>query len=158
MFSTCNHWSQISLPPVSVNWLEHLFWIYYSLAELFFDIGRFDYANTHIERAKSNAINSPYLSGRAMELQAWFWYKEGRFEDAKSEALRAADVFEKIGATRELKHSRCILQAIDAAINKPATSDEDSDGELLEILPPPTPADFLLSAQSTVKHEFFHQR
>ena len=97
----------------SSNWFVHLFWIYHSLAFLFSEQGRFDDANTHIERAKSQMVNHPYRLARAMELQAWIWYEEGRFEDAKSEALRAVDVFEKVGAAKDVEYCRRFLQRID---------------------------------------------
>ena len=120
----------------SFSWFGHLFWTHYSLARLFSEQGRFDDANTHVKRAKSNVFNSPYLLGRAMELQARFWYKEGRFEDAKSEALRAVDIFEKIGATKDVEDCRATLRSIKGAMDEQATSDEDSDGELFETVPP----------------------
>ena len=48
-----------------------------------------------------------------MELQARIWYEEGRLEEAESEALRAADVFEKLGATEELEICRELLGDIE---------------------------------------------
>jgi tetratricopeptide (TPR) repeat protein len=56
----------------SFNWHDQLFWIHYSLAELFLDEGRFDDAHAHVERAKSHAVDNAYYLGRAMELQARF--------------------------------------------------------------------------------------
>ena len=79
----------------SFDWRGSPFGIHYSLAELFFNQGRSDDAHTHIKRAKAHAVNNRYLLARAMGLQAEFWYKEGRFEDAKSEALRAVDVMRR---------------------------------------------------------------
>ena len=67
---------------------------------MFFGENRFDDAHAHVERAKSHATNRPYNFGRAMELQAWFWYKRHMLEEAKSEALLATNVFEKIGAAK----------------------------------------------------------
>ena len=95
------------------NLHDRLFWINYSLAELFLGEKRFDNVHAHIESAKSHAINSPYQLGRAMDLQARIWFKEGKLEEAKSEFLRATDVFEKLGATRELKVCREALQTIE---------------------------------------------
>ena len=97
----------------SFNWHNVLFWNNYGLAGLFFDQNRFDDAHAHVERAKSHAIGDSYLLGRALELQARFWYRECRFEEAKSEALRAAGVFEGIGATRDVDGCKAILQNIE---------------------------------------------
>jgi hypothetical protein len=33
-----------------------------------------------------------------MELQAQIWYKQDRLEEARSEALRAIDIYQKLGA------------------------------------------------------------
>ena len=86
-----------------------------------------------------------------MGLQARIWYQEGRFEEAKSEALRAVDIFEKLGAAADLKQCREFLKRIEDAINESATSGKDSDGELLETAPPPACSNLLLSAQSTIE-------
>ena len=98
------------------NWYNILFWNNYSLAELFFDEHRFDDAHTHIERAKSHAVNDSYLLGRAMELRAEFWYEERKFEEAKSEVLRAVDVYEGIGSTKDVEDCKAILRVIEEEI------------------------------------------
>jgi len=54
----------------SFNWHDHLFGAYYSLAALSLLEGRFDNANTHVELAKSHAVNSAYNLGGATGLQA----------------------------------------------------------------------------------------
>ena len=95
------------------NWQGELFWIHYSLAELFFDEGRFDDAHSHIEDAKFYAIDDAHYTGHTLQLQAQFWCKERRFEEAKSEALRAADAYETVGATKEVGRCRDILRYID---------------------------------------------
>ncbi|KAF9648060.1 TPR-like protein [Thelephora ganbajun] len=95
------------------NWDEQLFWIHDSLALLLFIQGRFDDAHVHIERAKSHAINDPYYLGRAMESQARFWYKQRRFKKAKSEALHAANVFERLGAADDLERCGVLLRDVD---------------------------------------------
>ena len=65
----------------------HLSWNSYSLAQLFPGENRFDDAHVHIDRVKSHAAGDPYrlLVGRAMELQAEFWYKNHRLGEAKFE-------------------------------------------------------------------------
>jgi hypothetical protein len=62
------------------------------MADMFSKESRFDAAHDHIERAKSHADNA-YCLGRAMELQANFWFKQGMFEEAKLEASCAVDVY-----------------------------------------------------------------
>ena len=82
------------------------------LANLFFDQGRFDDAHAHIERAKSHAVDDPYLLGSMMWRQATFWRVQGRFKEAKSEALCAICAFEKAGASKEVEDIREFLQEI----------------------------------------------
>ena len=95
------------------HWHDQLFWNHFSLAELFFEQGKLDEALSHVERAKLNAVNDPYLLGRAMELQARFWYHERMVEAAKSEALQAVDLFEELGATKYLRRSKLLLRWIE---------------------------------------------
>ena len=106
----------------SFNWENQLFWNNHSLAELLFGENRFDDAHAHVERARLHAINDPYYLARAMKLQAQFWYEEGRFEEAKSEVLRAIDAFEKLGAAKDMDHCRTTLRNIEEAINRSAVS------------------------------------
>jgi len=98
------------------NWDYQLFWNHYALAEVFFGEAEFDNAHLHIERAKSHANNDPYRLGRAMQLQTWFWYNRGMLEEAKSEALSAVDLFERLGATKELKVCKVTLRNIEEAL------------------------------------------
>ena len=94
----------------SPGWHHPLFWTNYSLAWLFLDEGRFDDAQAHVDRAKSHAVDDAYKLGRAMEMQVKVWYGQHRVEEARSEALRAADIYERLGATTALKRCRGLLQ------------------------------------------------
>jgi len=96
----------------SLNSHDLSFWIHYVMAILFCDEDRFDDAHAHVEQAKSHTVNDPYKMGRAMGLQAWVWYKQHRLEEARSEALRAVDVFEKLGAARAMENCRGLLRDI----------------------------------------------
>ena len=126
---------------------HHLFWINFSLAMLFFDEKRFDDAHVHVERVKSHTINSPYYLGRAMELQAILWCKERKLEEAKCEALGAIDVFERLGAAKDLKRCRATLRNIEKETERPVTS-----GELSETVPLPTSVNSPFSARGTTRH------
>jgi len=117
-----NHFEKALGIASSSSWNDLLFWIHHNLVELFVDEDRFDDAQAAIERAKSHAIDNTYFLGRAMHLQAEVWYRQGRFEEAKSETLRAADVHEKLGAARDLEFCRDLLQDIEEEIQKPDTS------------------------------------
>jgi tetratricopeptide (TPR) repeat protein len=116
----------------SFNWHDFLFWIHYELAKLFHNEGRLDDAHAHIERAKSHTVNSTQNLGNAMELQARVWYEQHRLEEAKSEALRAAQVYERLGAAKKVERCRKLLQDIEKEPNTPVASGQsDVDCELL---------------------------
>ena len=98
----------------SLNIGDELFWINDSLATLFIGEEKFEDAQTHVDHARVHTVNDPYLLAYAMDRQAGVWFGQGRFEEARSEALRALDVFEKLGATHDAKSVRQRLQRIDA--------------------------------------------
>jgi len=107
----------------SFNWHESLFWVHHDLAQVFSDEDGFDDAHAHIEQAESHAVDNAYKLGRAMELQANFWYKQRQFEEAKSEVLRAVNAYEKVGATRDVEYCRVLLQKIQQELNSSNTLD-----------------------------------
>ena len=102
----------------SFHWQFQQFWIHYSLAAVFLNQGKFDDAHTHIGHAKPHVVNDDvYLLGHAMKLEAWFWYQQNRLEEAKSEALNAISVFEKLGAMKDVGECREFLQQIGSRTN-----------------------------------------
>jgi tetratricopeptide (TPR) repeat protein len=102
------------------NWHYMLFWIHYDLAELFGNGGELDDESAHIEQAKSYAVDGgmQYELGRATEMQAEVWYRELRLEDAKSEALDALQIYEKLGLAEDVSRCRRILQQVERATNR----------------------------------------
>jgi tetratricopeptide (TPR) repeat protein len=123
------------------NWHSILFWIHYGLAELFGEGTELDNERAHIEQAKSHAVDGAmqYELGRAMLMQAEVWFRQLRFEDAKSEALDAVQIFEKLGSEEALRHCRRLLQKVEQGIKKRSTR---PPGELLITTPRPMPVDF----------------
>jgi tetratricopeptide (TPR) repeat protein len=103
----------------SFNWHDQLLWIHYSLSNLAFNEGRFDDAHTHLKHAKSHAVNNAYRLGQIVEQQAWFWYSQQKFEEARSAALHAADIHERLGATKDAESCRDLLRKIDRATERP---------------------------------------
>ena len=101
------------------------------LAQLFADEYGFDDAHTHIERATLYTLNSndTHLLVHAMWLQAGFWYRRHRFEEARSEPLGALEVFEKLGAAVGVEGVREFLREIDQD-----AFETDDDSELLETM------------------------
>ena len=97
----------------SLRAVDQLFLAHYSLADLFSEEGRSNDANAHIDQAKSHAVNNPYDLACASQLQAIIWDKQHMSEEAKSEALRALGVFEKLGATDCVEDIRELLERID---------------------------------------------
>ena len=117
-----NHFKTALRIASSLNWHDGQFWNHYSLAELFSKQGNFSDAQIHIEHAKSHTVNGTYNLGHAMELQAEIWYKQHRLKEAKLEALGTIEVFEKLGAMKDLESCRKILQNIEEVMNKPSAS------------------------------------
>jgi tetratricopeptide (TPR) repeat protein len=96
----------------SFDWHDEPFWVHYRLGDLFSSEGRFDDAHAHIEHAKSHTTNNALNLGYATEMQAWVWYKQDRLEEARSEALRAADIYEKFGVAKDMEDCSKLLQCI----------------------------------------------
>ena len=128
------------------SWHYQLSLNHYTLAELFSNKGRFNDAHVHIEQAKLYAINNnnTFTLGCVMELQAQILYKEYKLEEAKAEALSAANVFERLGAMDKVESCSIILQKIEEEKKKLVTS-----GKLLKIMPYPTPVNFSFLAHGT---------
>ena len=95
------------------NWDRAQFWIHYSLAELFLSEDEFYDAHAHIEQAKLQVVNDVYCQGRAVLLLARVFRRQCKFEDATFEALRALEIFEKIGALPNADNCRDLLRHIE---------------------------------------------
>ena len=118
----------------SFNWHNELFRVHYELAELFRREGRLNDAQTHVEHAKSHAVNSAYNLGYVTEEQALVWYEQGRFGEAKSEALRAAEIYEELGAVEDVERCRELLRDIEKKLNASVSSGQsESDCEFLQM-------------------------
>jgi len=119
----------------SFNWHDVLFWAHYNLVGLFRNEGRLDDAQTHVEHAKSHTVDSAYNLGYATEEQAWVWYEQDRLEEAKSETLRAADIYGKLGAAKDVERCRKFLRDIEEELNAPVASGQsDSDCEFPQMV------------------------
>ena len=124
------HHFEVALGIASLsNWHDRLFWIHYSLAELFLDEDEFDDAHVHIGEAKSHVIDDAYGTGRATSLQAEVWYHQGRLEEARFETSRAIAIFERLGATDDLEMGSELLRAIEDSGK--AFGEPDFSGEYL---------------------------
>jgi len=110
----------------SFSWHGYPFWTHYELAGLFLDIGRFDDAQAQVEHAKSHTVNDAYYLGRAMEMQYMIWYRQRRLEEARTEVLRAADVFEKLGAAKDMEKCGEFLRKIEKELNSPIASGQSA--------------------------------
>ena len=97
----------------SLGTVEELFWVNYGLAKALSEQGKFEDAQTRVDHAKSHAVNDAYLLAYAMDLQARVWEEQHRFEEARSEALRALDIFEKLGAAHNAEDTKELLRYID---------------------------------------------
>ena len=101
-----------------LNYRSSQSWINYELAQLFFGENKLDEAHTRVELARSYAANDLYQLGRAMELQAVFWYEQRKFGEAKLEALGAISVFERIGAAEDIERCRSIIRGVEKATSE----------------------------------------
>ena len=101
------------------DWSPSLYTVHGLLATLFLGEDAFDKAQIHAEQAKSCAQDNPSTLGNATLLQAMIWRKQRRFEDAVSEALRAQEIYEKLGDQQHLKACKSLLQAIEEEMESP---------------------------------------
>ena len=99
----------------ALNRVEDLYWVHVNLAQLFTEEDRFSDAQIHVEHAKTFASNNTYLLANVSFLQAYLWYWQDMFGEARSEALAALDVFEKLGSDKA-EDARRLLQDIDARL------------------------------------------
>ena len=99
------------------NWKDDLFSNHYDLAALFGDEGKFNEASSHLEQAKSYTVNDAYQLGIATEFQANVWYLQLRLEEAKAETLHAIEIYEKIGATKDVEDCKDLLQKVERAMS-----------------------------------------
>ena len=95
-----------------LNWEGELFLIHQTVAQLFSDEGKFDDANTHIEQAKSHTVDNAYYLGCGMEMQARIWRRQGRLDEARSEALRTLEIYKRLGAAKDAERCRRFLRKI----------------------------------------------
>jgi len=90
--------------------------------------------------------------------RARVWYIQFRLEEARSEALDAADIFKKLGAVKDLVRCEGLLRWIEEEIKDPVAP--FPDGELLgSALPPtsinsPRPLGVRKALDSTVPHVY----
>jgi tetratricopeptide (TPR) repeat protein len=106
------------------DWHDVLFWNHFDLAMLFCDEGEFNNANAHAEQTKLHAVNDTYKLGRAMQMQANVWDRQNRLEEARSEALQALEMLEKLGATSDAEDCRKSLQMVERALRDRSTSSQ----------------------------------
>ena len=90
------------------GWKYHPFWNHFFLADLLRMQGRFEEAQAHVEHVKSHA-DGAYELAHVMKLQGGVFFRQGRFEEARSELLRAIDAYEKLDATVDVEKCRWIL-------------------------------------------------
>ena len=109
-----HHWEMAMGIAFSLNMVDELFWLNFALTDLYSEQGELGDAQTCLGNAKSLAVNNAYNSTLVMGQQARLWDLQGRFEDAKSEALDALDAFEKLGAVNDVESTRQLLHQIEA--------------------------------------------
>jgi len=112
------HRFEVALGIASSNLVDQLFWAHFSLTRLFSVEGRFDDAYAHIENVRLHAINDTSHLARVSWLQAWFWDKQHRFEEARSEVLRALEMLEKLGAAKDAEEVRQFLRRTDRTLEE----------------------------------------
>ena len=126
--------SEVALEIASpFNWRSEQLLVHISLAQLFLGQGKFDDAHAHLERAKSHAVDDPYHLAVASALHAAVWANQHMLEEAKSEALCALGLFEKLGVAGGVEATRQLLEKIDISARGTDPSDKsNADSKLIE--------------------------
>lgn len=100
-----------------------LFWINFDLANFFINQAKLDDAHAHIERAMSHTPDNDYCLGRVTFLRACVWHWQRRYQEARSDALRALEIFGRLGATTNLSPCEELLRAIEQETEESLNSD-----------------------------------
>ena len=87
------------------------------LANLYIGQDKLNDAQTRIEHVKSLAQDDMLRLGSAFYYGAHVLYKQKRFEEGKSEALRALAIFEGLGATVYVEDTRQLLEEVEETTN-----------------------------------------
>ena len=85
------------------------------LTSLYFSREKYDDAISHAEQSKEYAINNAFGMAQAILLQATCYYRQGKLEKAKFEALRALEIFERLGGQEHLEKCRVTVWMIEEA-------------------------------------------
>ena len=110
----------------SINLRHWLSQSHFFITHLYLHEGMLDEAHTHIQHAKSHAGDNMFILGQVLAVSAKVLYKQSRPEEAKSEASRALDISEKLGAAGLVEKIRELLEEIE---------EWGDNGELLEWRP-----------------------
>ena len=91
---------------------------------LFLRAERFDDAQAHLESLKA-LHSADSCTNQLMVTQAYIWFSQGRFEEAKSEWLRLIGVYDGAGDSTPwyLGDIKVLLQVIEVGTKGPVTSD-----------------------------------
>ena len=122
------------------KWHHHLFYIHHSLAKLFSQDEKFDYAHAHIEQAKSHATENAFRLGVVTFLQAEIWSQQHKYQKSKTQALFALEIFERHGSSVYLKDCRQLLAKVEKSLanEKPGESRELLNSRLPLLLTRPS--------------------
>ena len=95
------------------NWQDVLFSNNHDLADLFLSEGEFEEATAHIDQALPYATDGSHRLGCAKYIQARIWSSQRALEEAKTGAMCALEIFEKLGATKDAGNCRNLLHKIE---------------------------------------------
>lgn len=95
------------------KWSEELYRINVTLGVMLTSEGELDDATARICEAKSHAVDRAHDLACAMRMQADVFLEQRRFEDAKSEARDALEIFEGLGAEDNSLDIRNLLLTIE---------------------------------------------
>ncbi|KAF9780531.1 hypothetical protein BJ322DRAFT_1112529 [Thelephora terrestris] len=99
------------------------------MAWLFRDQDESDDVDARIEKAKPCAADNALNLGRTMKMQARVWYRQHRLEEKRYGVLCALEIYERLGAAKDVEDCRGILQQIEKATESPISNEPDFGGE-----------------------------
>ena len=106
---------------------SNLFTRYHTMARIHMENGRFDDAEAQLEHARSLAAEDSSEHSRLVLLQAHLLVKQGKLEEARSEAPRALDLLQEHGAVDQVKEAEDLIQSIDEGMLQNAAMEDDID-------------------------------